>query len=152
MLAGLQGINIRKNRKGKEGDVEVLSFRTEESVQAAIREINKREQYTTEKLAQTNQENMSRTESTKEQNMTKQAVKLCYACKEEDHEIKDGKKKREILFGYTDTRYTNTKEMKERMEQYGTVVSIRNRKSKYDKKRKKKVWYVLQQKQKQDKK
>ena len=58
----LQSINIRKDRKGK---IAVLSFGTEESAQAAIGEINKTEQYTAKKLAQTNRENMSRAESTK---------------------------------------------------------------------------------------
>ena len=108
----LQSINIRKDRKGKEGNIAVLSFGTEESAQAAIGEINKTEQYTVKKLAQTNWENMSRPESAKKPNMTNQAVKLCYACKEEDHEIKDCKKRRNILLGYTDSRYTNTREMK----------------------------------------
>ena len=37
----LQGINIRKDRKEKEGNYAVLSFGTEESTQAAIIEINK---------------------------------------------------------------------------------------------------------------
>ena len=108
----LQSINIRKDRKGKEGNIAVLSFGTEESAQAAIGEINKTEQYTVKKLAQTNCKNMSRPESAKKQNMTNQAVKLCYACKAEDHEIKDCKKRRNILLRYTDSRYTNTREMK----------------------------------------
>ena len=37
----LQGINIRKDRKRKEGNIAVLSFGTEESAQAAIGETNK---------------------------------------------------------------------------------------------------------------
>ena len=85
----LQGINIRKDTKGKEVNIAVLSFGTEESAQEAIREINKTEQYIAKKLTQINQENMSRAESTKEQNVTNQAVKLCYGCKAKDHEIKD---------------------------------------------------------------
>ena len=72
----LQGIKIKKDRKRKEGNIAVLSFGTEESAQVATGEINKIEQYTAKKLAQTNQENMSRVESTKEQNMTNQAAKL----------------------------------------------------------------------------
>ena len=36
----LQGINISKDRKGKEGNIAVLSFGTEESAQAAIGETN----------------------------------------------------------------------------------------------------------------
>ena len=72
----LQGIKIKKDRKRKEGNIAVLSFGTEESAQVAIGEINKIEQYTAKKLAQTNQENMSRVESTKEQNMTNQVAKL----------------------------------------------------------------------------
>ena len=75
---------------------------------------------------------MSREESTKEQNMTNQPVKLCYACKAEDPEIKDCKKRRNTLL-----RYTNIREMKEKMEQYGTVISVRNRKSEYEKTQKK---------------
>ena len=75
----LQGINIRKDRKGKEGNIGKLSFGTEESAQAAIGEINKTEQYTAETLGQSKWENMPRTESTKEQNMAKQVVKQCYA-------------------------------------------------------------------------
>ena len=93
----LQSINIRKDRKGKEGNIAVISFGTEESAQAAIGEINKTEQYTAKKLAQTNWENMSRPDSAKKQNMTNQAVKPCYACKAEDHEIKDYKKRRNRL-------------------------------------------------------
>ena len=76
---------------------------------------------------------MSRAKSTKEQNMANQAVKQCYACKAEDHEIKDCKKRRNILLRYTDSRYINTREMKENMEQYGTVISTRNKKSEYEK-------------------
>ena len=40
----LQGIKIRKNRKGTEGNITVLSSKTKESVQAATGEINKTEQ------------------------------------------------------------------------------------------------------------
>ena len=143
----LQGINIRKDRKGKEGSIAVLSFGTEEPAQAAIGEVDKTEQYTAKKLTQTNLENMLRAESTKEQNMINQVVKLCYACKAEDDEIKDCKKRKNILLRYTDIRYTNTREIKEKMEQYGTVINIRNRKNEYEK-HKKRAWYVLQQKQK----
>ena len=129
----IRGINIRKDRKKKEGNIAVLSFGIEESAQAATGEVNKTEQYTAKKLAQTNRENMSRAKSTKEQNMANQAVKQCYACKAEDHEIKDCKKRRNILLRYTDSRYINTREMKENMEQYGTVISTRNKKSEYEK-------------------
>ena len=52
-----------------------------------------------------------------------------------------------MLLRYTDSRYTNTREVKEKMEHYGTI-SIRNRKMNM-RKHKKNVWYVLQQKQKQ---
>ena len=65
--------------------------------------------------------------------MTNQAVKLCYGCKAEDHKINDCKKRRNILLRYTDSIYANTREIKEKMEQYRTVVSIRNRKSEYEK-------------------
>ena len=61
-------------------------------MQAAFGEINKTEQYTAKKLEQTNWQNMSRAESTKEQTKTNQAVKLFYARKAEDHETKDCKK------------------------------------------------------------
>ena len=74
-------------------------------------------------------------------------MKQCYTCKAEDHEIKDCKTRRNILLRYTDSRYTNTREVKEKMEHYGTI-SIRNRKMNM-RKHKKNVWYVLQQKQKQ---
>ena len=121
----IRGINIRKDRKKKEGNIAVLSFGIEESAQAATGEVNKTEQYTAKKLAQTNRENMSRAKSTKEQNMANQAVKQCYACKAEDHE--------RSLLRYTDSRYINTREMKENMEQYGTVISTRNKKSEYEK-------------------
>ena len=50
-----------------------------------------------------------------------------------------------MLLRYSDNRYTNTREMKEKMEQYGTVISIKNKKSQ-DEKTHKEVWYVLQQK------
>ena len=130
---GLLGINIKKDRKGKEGKIAVLSFGTEESAQTAIAEINKIEQYTAKKLAQNNRENTSRADSTKEQNMANQAVKQCCACKTEDHEIKDCKKRINILLRYTDSRYTISREMKEKTDQYGTVISIRNKKSEYDK-------------------
>ena len=69
-------------------------------------------------------------ESAKEQNMANQAVKQCYACKGEDHEIKDCKKRRNMLLRYSDSRHTNTRETKEK---YGTVISIWNRKSEYEK-------------------
>ena len=129
-------------------NIAVLSTGTEGSVQAAIGEINKTEQYKTKKLGQRNWENAPRTENTEKQNMANQVVKQCYACKAEDHEIKDCKKRRNILLRYTDSRYTNTREMKEKMEQHGTVINIRNSKVNM-RKHKKKVWYVLQQKQKQ---
>ena len=124
----LKGIKTRKDRKGKERNIEVLSFGTEQSAQAGIEE-----QYTATKLGQSNQENTPRAESKKEQNMANQVVKKYYACKAEDHEIEDCKKSINILLTYTDSRYTNTREMKEKMEQYGTVISIRNRKSEYEK-------------------
>ena len=129
----LQGINIRKDRKGKEGKIPGLSFGTEESAQTAIAKTNKTEQYTATKLAQTNRENMSRADSTKEQDMANQAVTQCCACKTEDHEIKDCKKRINILPRYRGSRYTITREIKEKTEQYGTVTSIRNKKSEYEK-------------------
>ena len=43
------------------------------------------------------------------------------------------RKDKNILLRYTDRRYTSTKEIKEKMEQYGTVISLRNRKSEYEK-------------------
>ena len=71
----LRSMKIRKDRKGKEGNIAVLSFGTEKSVQAATGEI-----------------------------------------KAEDHEIKDCKKRSNILLRYTDSRYTNIREMNEKME------------------------------------
>ena len=56
-----------------------------------------------------------------------------YACKAEDDEIKDCKKKRNVLLRYTGSRYISTKWMKQKMEQYGTVISIGNRKGEYEK-------------------
>ena len=50
---------------------------------------------------------MSRTETAKEQNMANQIVKQCHAYKSENHEIKDCKKRRNILLRCTDNRYTN---------------------------------------------
>ena len=105
----LQGINIRKDRKGKEGNIAVLSFGTEESAQAAIEEINKTEQYTAKKLAQTNRENMSRAESTKEQNMTNQAVKLCYDARQKIMKSRTAKR-REIYYLDILTVETQTQE------------------------------------------
>ena len=64
--------------------------------------------------------------------MANQVVKQCYACEVEDHEIKDCKKRRNILLRYND-RYTNTRKINEKMEQYGKVISIRNKKSEYEK-------------------
>ena len=110
----LQGINIRKDRKEKKGNIAVVSFGTEESAKTAIGEINKTEQYTARKLGQNNRENMAETESTKEQNKANHVVKQCYACKAKDHEITDWKKRRNILLRYTDIRYRNTREMKEK--------------------------------------
>ena len=52
-----------------------------------------------------------------------------------------------MLLRYNDSRYTNTREVKEKMQHYGTI-SIRNRKMNM-RKHKKNVEYVLQQKQKQ---
>ena len=52
---------------------------------------------------------MSRAESTKEQNMTNQAMKLCYVRKAEDHEIKDCKM-REIYYLDILTQDTRTQE------------------------------------------
>ena len=63
----LKDINIRKDRKGKEGNIAVLLFETEETTQAANGEVNKTEQYTGKKLGQANRANTPRTESTKEQ-------------------------------------------------------------------------------------
>ena len=80
-----------------------------------------KQQNTAKKLAQTNRENMSGAESAKEQNMANQAVKQCYTCKGEDHEIKNCKKRRNMLLRYSDSRHTNTRETKEK---YGTVISI----------------------------
>ena len=37
------------------------------------------------------------------------------------------------LVRYTGSRYTSTREMKERTEQYGTVISIKSKKRKYEK-------------------
>ena len=37
-----------------------------------------------------------------------------------------------ILLGYTGSRYTSTREMKEKMEQCETVISMRNKKSEYE--------------------
>ena len=105
----LQSIKIRKGRKEKERNIAVLSFGTEKSAQTAIGEINRTEQCTAKKLSQTNWENISRAESTKEQNMTNQAVRLCYACKAEDHEIKDCKM-REIYYLDILTQDTRTQE------------------------------------------
>ena len=69
-----------------------------------------------------------RTKSIKERNEANQVGKQCYACKVEDHEIKGYKKSRNISLRYTVNRYPSTREKKEKMEQYGTVISIRNRK------------------------
>ena len=65
--------------------------------------------------------------------MANQTVKQCYVCKVEDDEIKDCKKRRNMLLRYTESRYTNTRGMKEKMGQYGIVMSIRNRKTEYEK-------------------
>ena len=96
-----------------------------------------KQQNTAKKLAQTNRDNMPGAESAKEQNMANQAVKQCYTCKGEDHEIKNCKKRRNMLLRYSDSRHTNTREMKEKMDQYGTVISIGNRKSEYEKAKRK---------------
>ena len=58
---------------------------------------------------------------------------LSMLSKVEDDEIKDCKKRRNILLRYTESRYANTREMKEKMGQYGIVMSIRNRKTEYEK-------------------
>ena len=44
--------------------------------------------------------------------MANQVVKQCYACKVGDHEIKDCKKRRNILLRYTDRRYKMTEDTK----------------------------------------
>ena len=66
----------KRELEKQEGNIAVLSFGTEESAEVVIGEINKTEQYT---QAHTNQENMSREESKKDQNMANQGVKQYYA-------------------------------------------------------------------------
>ena len=132
----LKDINIRKDRKGKEGNIAVLLFETEETTQAANGEVNKTEQYTGKKLGQSNRANTPRTESTKEQKQygkSSSEAMLSMLSKVEDDEIKDCKKRRNILLRYTESRYANTREIKEKMGQYGIVMSIRNRKTEYEK-------------------
>ena len=73
--------------------------------------------------------------------MANQVVKQCYACKVGDHEIKDCKKRRNILLRYTDRRYKNTRKINEKMEQYGKVISIRNKKTEYEKTQKENMVY-----------
>ena len=81
--------------------------------------------------------------------MANQVVKQCYACKAEDHEIKDSKKRINILLRCTDSRYTSTREMKEKVWPYGRLIIIKKTGKVKMRKCKKKVWYVLRQKQKQ---
>ena len=65
--------------------------------------------------------------------MANQVVKQCHACKAEDNEIIDYKKRRNILLRYSNTRYTKARKMKERTKQQGAEITIRNRKSEYGK-------------------
>ena len=60
------GITVRKYRKGKEENIAAASFGIEESAETTIGEVSKTKQYTEKKLGQSNQDNTSRTESTKE--------------------------------------------------------------------------------------
>ena len=93
-----------------------------------LEKLTKIEQYTTTKLAQKKQNNIQRTESTKEQNKANRLETQYYAWKVEDHEIRDCKNARNILLRYIGSRYISTKWMNEKIEQYGTVLSIENRK------------------------
>ena len=92
-----------------EGNISVVSFGTEESAETAIGEINKIERYATKKLGQNKQNNTPRSETTKEQIKSNQLGTQYYACKVEDHEIKDFKKRRNVLLRYTGSRYISTK-------------------------------------------
>ena len=75
-------------------------------------------------------------------------MKECYARKADDHEIKDRKKERNLLLRYTNSKYTNIREMTEKMQQYGTVTSIKNKKGEFEETQKESVVF-LQQNQKQ---
>ena len=72
-----------------------------------------KQQNLAKKLAQTNRENMPGAESAKEQNMANQAVKQCYALKGEDHEIKNCKKRRNMLLRYSDSRHKHKRNERE---------------------------------------
>ena len=48
-----------------------------------------------------------------------------------------------MVLRYTDIRDTSIKEIKEKMEQYGTVISIRNKKSEYEKIQKESMVYMF---------
>ena len=74
-----------------------------------MREINKTEQYTAKKLGKNNLCNASRTKNMQKRNKANQVGKQSYACKADDHKIKNCRNGRNTLLRLSDNRYTSTK-------------------------------------------
>ena len=125
---------IRKDGKGKIGNIAIVTFSTEESAEKAITGKNKTNKYiakkyeyeTSSEVLLTNQEK----QRTELQNQKLHPVE-CYAFGSSNHIIKDCNKKYNIYVSYREEETLNETEMRQIIEEYGKVKKVRIKHDRY---------------------
>ena len=128
---------IRKDGKGKIGNIAIITFSTEELARKAITGINKTNKYIAKKYEyETSSEVLLIQEINQEKQRTElQNQKLhpveCYAFGSSNHIIKDCNKKYNIYVSYREEETLNETEMRQIIEEYGKVKKVRIKHDRY---------------------
>ena len=124
---------IRKDGKGKIGNIAIVTYSTEESAEKAITGINKTNKYIAKKYEyETSSEVLLIQETDQEKQRAELRIKKlhpieCYACGSSNHIIKDYNKKYNIYVSYREEETLNETEMRQIMEEYGKVKKVRTK-------------------------
>ena len=124
---------IRKDGKGKIGNIAIVTYSTEESAEKAITGINKTNKYIAKKYEyETSSEVLLIQETDQEKQRAELRIKKlhpieCYACGSSNHIIKDCNKKYNIYVSYREEETLNETEMRQIMEEYGKVKKSQNK-------------------------